>query len=313
MLPLDTITAVARETACESWDVAAQSASTVTSDSDASTFMPATANHDIERYLKTGDYDPHFAGWPGDFMDRARLAESELKQALIAEVRRRTTHATAREIVANVDVVGFTRRKVEPMVRGLFARAEQEAVLAMLEQSVVFLGSANIFDVIAKADWLHTARHLANLFLVSADAELLDADAPNLVGLSEETTCYVSMTYFDRGGRFEDFLVHEAAHVFHNCKRHTVGLPETRRREWLLDIEFRKRETFAYACEAYSRLLELGQRRSSRKSLLLELTGDPAPLEGRVDRDEYVDILREAVSARNGWKRILARCAPQRR
>ena len=120
------------------------------------------------------------------------------------------------------------------------------------------------------------------------------------------------MTYFDRGGPFEDFLVHEAAHVFHNCKRHTVGLPETRRREWLLDIEFRKRETFAYACEAYSRLLELGRTPSIRKSLLLKLTGDHAPAEDRVDPDEYVDILKEAVSARNGWKRLLARCAPRR-
>jgi len=35
-----------------------------------------------------------------------------------------------------------------------------------------------------------------------------------------------------------------------------VGLPETNQREWLLDIDFRKRET--YACEAYSRILEAG-------------------------------------------------------
>lgn len=274
--------------------------------------MDVIANHEIDRYLRTGDYDPHFAGWPGNLMDRARQAESDLKDALIAEVRRRTGQMTRREIVANVDVVGFTRRKVEPMVRGLFTRAEQEAVLGMLEQSVVFLGSANIFDVLAKADWLHTAWHLANLFLASVDAELLDADAPSLVGLSEETTCYVSMTYFDPGGRFEDFLVHEAAHVFHNCKRHTIGLLETRRRQWLLDIDFRKREAFAYACEAYSRLLELGRTPSIRKSLLRELSANPALPEDRVDRDEHVDILSEAVSARNGWKRILARCAPQR-
>jgi hypothetical protein len=111
------------------------------------------------------------------------------------------------------------------MVRGLFARVEQGPVLAMLEQSVVFLGSANIFDVLAKA-WLDTAWHLANLFLASVDAELLEADGPSLVGLSEETTCYVSMTYFDRGGRFEAFLVHEAAHVFHPTKeRKTSGRP----------------------------------------------------------------------------------------
>jgi hypothetical protein len=72
--------------------------------------------------------------------------------------------------------------------------------------------------------------------------------------------------------RFEDFVVHEAAHVFHNWKRETLGLPHTRWKE--------QRER---------------------------------PPADRVDPDEYVDILRETVAARNGWKRILARCAPPRR
>jgi hypothetical protein len=78
------------------------------------------------------------------------------------------------------------------------------------------------------------------------------------------------------------------------------------------EIDRYQRETFAYACEAYSRLLELGRTPSICKSLLLELTGADAPPEDRVKRDEYVDILTEAASARNGWKRILARCAPER-
>ena len=34
------------------------------------------------------------------------------------------------------------------------------------------------------------------------------------------------------------------------------------------------------------------------------------PVDERVDAGEYIDILREAVAARNGWKRILARCSP---
>ena len=54
---------------------------------------------------------------------------------------------------------------------------------------------------------------------------------------------------------FADYVVHETAHMFHNNKRRTIGLPATRRRQWLLSIEFAKRETFAYACEAYSRVL----------------------------------------------------------
>jgi len=40
--------------------------------------------------------------------------------------------------------VDFTRSKVEPMVRGLFPRAEQDTVLAILEQSVVYVTSATI-------------------------------------------------------------------------------------------------------------------------------------------------------------------------
>ena len=73
--------------------------------------------------------------------------------------------------------------------------------------------------------------------------------------LSEETTCYVSPAYFGEEDPFADVVVHEVAHIFHNCKRHKAGLRQTRRREWLLDIEFRKRETFAYACEAYACVL----------------------------------------------------------
>ena len=123
----------------------------------------------------------------------------------------------------------------------------------------------------------------------------------------------MSSEYFRPNGRFEDFVVHEAAHVFHNCKRRTAGLPETRCREWLLDIAFGKRETFAYACEAYARIVELGVTSAARLALVEELAAGWRPPDERVDGDEYVDALREAATARNGWRRILARCAPPRR
>jgi hypothetical protein len=40
---------------------------------------------------------------------------------------------------------------------------------------------------------------------------------------------------------FAEFIVHEVAHVFHNCKRATVGLHETRTKQRSLDIDYRKR------------------------------------------------------------------------
>jgi len=208
--------------------------------------------------------------------------------------------------------VVLTRRKIAAMVRGLFPVREQEQVLAALERSVVFLTPATIVETLMSADWLSTAWDLANLYLGSVKAELLSPDAPRLVGLSEGTTCSVSAEYFATGHRFADFIVHETTHVFHNCKRRTIGLPETRTKEWLLEIEFRKRETFAYACEAYSRILELSRCSMERAYLIEELAAGSMPDDERVDAAEFLDILREAVSARSGWKRILGRCAERR-
>ena len=118
---------------------------------------------------------------------------------------------------------------------------------------------------------------------------------------------------FARAEHAHAALAEAPAHVFHNCKRRTIGLPSTPRREWILDIDFAKGEMFAYACKAYSRILELGDGPAARRALLLELEREPPPSADRVDGGEYVDVLREAVTRRNGWKRILARCAPPRR
>jgi hypothetical protein len=273
----------------------------------------SSIQEEIERFLRTGEHDLLFSAWPGNnLLACAERGDSDLREALIAEVRRREKGRALPDGPRDLDITTFTRRKVEPMVRGLFPGSEQEPVLDLLERSVVFLSAGNIERILREEDWLHTAWDLANLYLVSIGAEPLSDSAPRIVGLSEDTTCYVSMEYFEAGERFADFVVHEVAHIFHNCKRRTIGLPETRRREWLLAIEFRKRETFAYACEAYSRILELGATQAARRQLLEEHAAGPTPSDDRVDWQEYVDILREAATARNGWKRILRRCSPQR-
>ena len=271
-----------------------------------------TINDEIDRYLRTGATDPIYAAWPGSFMERANRAHDDLRGALISAVRRRAeglTHAP----VPEADTVALTRAKVEPMVRGLFPRAEQDAVLATIERSVVFVTRANIEPLLLKRSFDSSAWTLANLYLASLGAELLGEDTPHLVGLSEETTCYVSPEYFAEDDLFADFIVHEAAHIFHNCKRATIGLRETRTKVWLLDIEYRKRETFAYSCEAYARVLQRGKRRGERLALAEEYGRAVRISEERVDATEAASIVREAAAARNGWKIILARCAPARR
>lgn len=273
--------------------------------------MQESPQQAIERYLRSGEHDAHFRPWPGDhYLAQARYGSVALRRALILAVRHRTAYAEFPEDLPELDVVAFTRGKVAPMVQGLFPVHEQESVLDVLGRSVVFLTPSTIDKVLEQTTWLSTAWDLANFYLAGVGVELLADDAPNLLGISEATTCYLSAEYFGVPGRFDDFLVHEAAHIFHNCKRRTIGLRETRRREWLLEIEFAKRETFAYACETYSRIHGLGRGLRARQTLLAEYAQGPMPADDRLDVEEYLDILREAVAARNGWKRILARCAP---
>lgn len=269
----------------------------------------STIADEIERYLRTGDAVMMGHSWPGDIMERGRRQHADIRGALLAEVRRLAKWRTHEAMPDNVGVE-FTRAKVEPMVRGLFRKDEQELVLATLERSVVYVTSETIESIILNHGWDRSAWDLANLFLLSVGAELLGPDAPRVVGISEETTCYVSPDYFAEDDPFADFIVHEAAHIFHNCKRRTIGLRETRTKEWLLDIEYRQRETFAYSCEAYARVLSRAKCAADRRALAAEYAAEQRISEERVDPAEVASIVAEAAAARNGGKVILARCAP---
>ena len=272
--------------------------------------MQANVEQEIERFLHTGQRELLCAAWPGNgLVEKATAANTGLRRALISAVHSRTGHAIVPDGLGTIDLVAQTRMKVEPMVRGLFPRHEQAIMLDVLARSVIYLTPVNIETVLNSVTDLGTAWRLANLYLMSCDAELLSAEAPAIIGLSETTTCYVSMQYLG-GGRFDDVVVHEAAHIFHNCKRERIGLKATRRHEWPLEIDFRMREPFAYACESLSRIYELGDTPQARRTLLAEIEAGSMPSVDRVDPAEFIDILREAVSVRNGWKRILQRCAP---
>jgi hypothetical protein len=278
--------------------------------------MKKSAKAIVECYLRTGKSgdDPFWHAWPGeDLLARAKRGDATLRDSLISTVKTRTAHAATPKELIGLDVATFARKKVEPMVRGLFPAIEQEPVLDVLSRSLIFLTPDTIGTVLRETPYLETSWKLANLYLASCGVERLSEDAPSILGLSEGTTCYVTMAHFRAQERFDDFVVHEAAHLFHNCKRKTIGLRETRWREWPLDIAYAKRETFAYACEVYSRILELGNNPKARRTLLTELEQTWTPPDERVDADEFIDILREAVDARNGWKRILKRCAPPKR
>jgi len=271
-------------------------------------------DREIWRYLRTGKHDHEFIGWPGDdFLTCLKNGKQTMEDALIAEVRRLESGHAFPKLPADVDSTTFAREKVTPMVTGLFPAKEREIILGLLERSLVFLTHDNIEQVLREQRYLSSAWDLANLYLGSIGSKCLNGKPSYLVGLSQETTCFVSTDYFNDEDPFADFVVHEAAHVFHNWKRDRVGLPHTRYQEWLLPIDFAKREEFAYACEAYGRILERAKNSTERRQLHAEYAESWVPSTDRVNQDELSDILAEAVNARNGWKRILKRCAPPKR
>ena len=187
--------------------------------------MSAKIQAELGRYLETGNSDPLLRAWEGsNHIERMNRGEEELMTALVNEVRRRTEHAAMPKTLKGVNLADLGRRRAEPMGRGLFPKAEQEQVISLLSSSVVFLTPGNVEAVLRNCSFLHSAWTLANLYLVSVDAEPLGENAPSIVGLSEEQTCYVSPAYFSEDDPYADFVVHEMAHVFHNCKRRTAGL-----------------------------------------------------------------------------------------
>lgn len=219
--------------------------------------------------------------WPGGFMERCQRQHADLRGALVEEVRRLAMGRTHEPVPENAGVA-FTRSKVEPMVRGLFSKVEQDVVLATLEKSVVYVTSETIEPLLLSHSWDRSAWDLANLYLLSVGAKLLGKDARHLVGISEGATCYVSPEYFAEDDPFADFIVHEAAHIFHNCKRRTIGLRETRTKEWLLDIEYRQRETFAYSCEAYACIVARAKNPAERRELAADYGSERRISEERV-------------------------------
>jgi hypothetical protein len=268
----------------------------------------------IKNYVKTGDYDPNDRNWPGqNFVEALTNADNAMREGLIAAVLKRAPRVAQLPTPPINDLAALTRAKVLPMVNGLFPQVERAIVMKTLEASVIFLTPENIEFVLSDSPWLHTTWDLANMYLLQRGAKPLSPEAPSIVGLSQETSCYLSLDYLREPGDdpFADYLVHEAAHVFHNCRRCTIGLPETRTRHALLNIHYAKWETFAYACEAYSQILTMSDSAKSRRDALALHAQGPLPNEDIVDRNEYLGILGEAVSARNGWKRILQACAPK--
>lgn len=264
---------------------------------------------EVAHYLATGESDPLGGAFPGNTTFESLTGfDLHLRTALLHEVLRREKDCQQPQVPPDFIPTAWIRRKVQPMITGLFPTSERPAVLDMAEHSIIFLTRENTHRLIQEVNYLSSAWTLANIYLYSLRAPTLGDSSSQIVGVSEETKCYVSLEYFAEKSLLADYVVHEVAHIFHNCKRETLGMPYTRTKEWMLDIAFGKRETFAYACEAYSRILELAQGKTARHAFLDKHACVSKISDDTVNPSELLNILTEAVQARNGWKHILRRC-----
>lgn len=255
---------------------------------------------EVAHYLATGESDPLGGAFPGAHaLERITGYERHLRQVLLHEVQRRERGRRQPPVPEGLDSLARTRRKVRPMISGLFSAADRPTVLETAARSILFLTREATHRAIRGVPFLESAWKIANMYLLNLGAPMLSHAAQAIVGLSEETRCYVSMDYFREQDPFANYVVHEVAHIFHNCKRSTLGLPHSRAREWLLDIAFAKRETFAYACETYSRILEWARSSAQRATLFAKYAATAKNFAEGIERDELLDILREAVAGRN--------------
>jgi hypothetical protein len=270
----------------------------------------AKLEEEIAHFLSTGESDPLGRNFPGRHtLECVTGYERYLRKALLNEVRLRERGRRQNHLPPGFNPSAWTRRKVQPMITGFFPATERQVVLDVAEQSIMFLTRETTHRAISGVAYLESAWTIANMYLYSLRAVMLGDGSRQIVGLSEGTKCYVSLEHFAEKDPFADYVVHEVAHIFHNCKRATLGLPLSRSKEWLLNVAFAKRETFAYACEVYNRILEQSRSPAQRSALFAQYAGRPTMSDNRADHDELLDILKEAVAARNGWKRILWRCS----
>lgn len=274
----------------------------------------SSRENEIVRYLTTGHGDDD--GWRcyegQSLVEQMRAHSAALRSALLQRVGELEAAGQVPTPPAACLDRSSLREKLRPMVEGLFVPDDHEQVLEFVEGSVVFLTRDTVHRLLADLRWDHTAWCLARIWLSSIDAPPLCEEAPGLLGLSEEKTCYVSLRYFQdlEDDPFADYVVHEVAHLFHNNKRDYIGLPPRGRCEWMLELDFRKRELFAYACEVYSRIASRASSPRERKQLVEQFAPHAEGFAAQLDPDELVDILRQAARTRNGWRAILRRCAP---
>lgn len=260
----------------------------------------------IERFLRTGDET-----WDGAGSGRFTPAQFEnntvyrraAKDALLTLFRLLADLLPAEAKRAPHVAPEVLRAHVEPMVNGLVQKDWREVALRELASRTFLLnfrGARAAMDVeLPSCDMKSAWRILWGFY---GDHGLKPNDIEMTCDGLAGDFAHVRWSAYQTTDPFSDVVVHEAAHLLHYLKPSNFGLHARRHQERFVDIEYRHRELFAFACEAYSRVVLHGPLQS--RIAFAERMQEGAFSFPRAEMDEVSALVLEAARARNGWRVI---------
>ena len=194
-------------------------------------------------------------------------------------------------------------RHIEPMVKGLVQGDWQEVGLRELAQRTFvlnFQGAKAAMEVeLPSCDMESPWRILWGLYGdYGLKPDDIDMACDGLAG----DFAHVRWSAYQTKDPYSDVIIHEAAHLLHYLKPRNFGLHVRRHQERFVDIEFRHRELFAYACEAYSRVVPHRERKL--RIAFAEKMADAAFSFPQGQLGEIAALVLSAARARNGWRVI---------
>lgn len=271
-----------------------------------------SARHDgldsalIESFLRTGDGD--WDGSASGCFGGTQLKNDELYRSAARFAMRQVFDMFAELLPASITgarliAASAIKQRVEPMIRGVLIAEWQDVAMRVLIPRIFVLnypGARMAFEAEIKSCTLHSAWQV--LWAFAADFGLKpDGIAVNFEGTACEYA-HVRLSSFESEDAYSDVVVHETAHLLHYLKPQHHGLTVRRGQERFVDVEFKHREQFAYACEAYSRVVQRGDRKSRVRFV-----------EGMVENafsfpvdsvESIAGLVADAARSRNGWRVI---------
>jgi hypothetical protein len=260
----------------------------------------------IERFLRTGEET-----WEGAGSGRFSLAQFKADEAYTRATKNairnlfdRLANLLPEEVQASPPVAADAiRQRIEPMITGLVQEDWREIALREITARMFVLnasGARAAIEAELKTCYMGAAWRV--LWALFEDHGLkpdhIEVECDGLAG----DYAHVRWSAYESEDPYSDVVVHEAAHMLHYLKPSHYGLQVRRGQERFLDIEFCHRELFAYACEAYSRVI-LHRERKSRIQFAEELP-DAAFSFPSGQIQEVAALVLNAARARNGWRVI---------